>query len=154
MQAQTFSFDPRRAYVAAGSVVLAALCLGFSSSLAPGATADGAPRTVLRGAEASAPVTPIAVNVDLRSLPILEAGRLGDPVREVPKRQYPRQGPDASPWAAPWTAPAGDLDPLLERQAEAAPRRAPFGVPDLNIAGIAYTNAIPPDPGSRSSSIS
>ena len=130
---------------------IAAACFGLALSVgaiswsaeALSKTGDGQATAILRGAEQSAPVTPVVVDVDLRDLPLHKAWKPGDPVREVPRRQYPRARPDA----APWTVPPGTPDPLLERQAaaEGAATAKAFGTPGLNFEGISYTGVVPPD---------
>ncbi len=117
---------------------MAAACFGLALSVgaiswsaeALGKTGDGQATAILRGAEQSAPVTPVAIGVDLRDLPLYEAWKPGDPVREMPpRRQYPSTRPDA----APWTVPPGTPDPLLGLQeaAEGAPIAKAFGTPGL-----------------------
>lgn len=143
----------RRSHKSIGSLrrsTIAAACFGLAlsagatswSAEAVSQTGDGQATAILRGAEQSAPVTPVVVDVDLRDLPLYKAWKPGDPVGEIPRRQYPRARPDV----APWTVLPGTPDPLLERQAAAgAATTKAFGTPGLNFEGISDTGVVPPD---------
>jgi hypothetical protein len=89
----------------------------------------------------SAPVTPHVVNVDLRTLPSPAPWKPGDPVREVPRRTYPRPESQTPGPARPVR------DPLLALQESASQARAAraFATPILNFEGTPYTGVRPPD---------
>lgn len=130
----------------AGCVLgLSLAVVSASLSASERAEAQGA-----RGVQQGAPVTPAIADVDLRSLPTLEAGRAGDPVREVPRRDTSDPGrPDPGQGAGRGAEPSsGGFDPLLLRQNEVSSGivNRDFSIPDINIEGITYTNAVPPDP--------
>jgi len=123
--------------------VSAVVLIGALGALAPSprASEPSALPEVQQGAEVGPPVTPFSFDGDVRTLPPPPAWKAGDPVKFIPKRDYPV--PDAGV-AQP--QPFAE-DPLLEAQREAAPLRHPtgFATPILNIAGQGYTGAAPPD---------
>jgi len=106
-----------------------------------------------RLAEVSAPVTPFVWDGDVRTLPKPEEWKPGDPVREIPRRYYPKPGfVDFDP--------IGGRDPLFELQSafdssrgsaddndqdRAALGGDPFGTPSRNFPGFAATGAGVPD---------
>lgn len=90
------------------------------------------------------PVTPQVVDVDIRTLPIVEPWEPGDPVREFPKRVYPRPGQETE--AAQPVPPS--TDPLLSLQENTPQGPAAldgFSTPILNFGGFSFTGAFPPD---------
>lgn len=102
-------------------------------------------------AEVSAPVTPFVWDGDVRMLPKPVEWKPGDPVREIPRRFYPKAGfVDFDP--------VGGRDPLVDIQ-DAANRMAEesaetsraalgggtFGTPSRNFAGFAATGSGVPD---------
>ncbi|MDH3966960.1 MAG: VCBS repeat-containing protein [Rhodospirillales bacterium] len=98
---------------------------------------------VIRGAVASGPVTPDVFDGDLRDLPKAKAWKSGDPIREIPRRVYPRRRKDGK---GPQPS-SPRIDPLLELQ-ENAPQDSEsrdFSIPDLNIDGFTFTGVAPPD---------
>ncbi|MDH3404462.1 MAG: hypothetical protein OEP45_12645, partial [Acidobacteriota bacterium] len=121
------------------------LALAFSALLIPGpAGAQSEPRPpVRRGAETVEIVTPTVFTGDLRELPTARAWRPGDPIKEIPRRSYPR----AERVSGPPRNPTGiTRDPLLglQERAPQAPTRA-FGSPDVNVAGMGFSGVNPPD---------
>ncbi len=117
------------------------LCIGFAVPAA--AQGQGNP-PVVRGAEVVETVVPFRVDVDLRDLPRVPAWRPGDPIKEIPRRFYPR-GDEGGP-REPVNPTGTTRDPLLDRQAS-----APQGVdrvittPDLNMDGQGFSGVNPPD---------
>jgi hypothetical protein len=129
------------------ALALAAAVAAASIPVAPGPAAGGGP-PVLRGAEVGPPVIPGSFDGDLRLLPPAPARRPDEPIREVPKLQYPRAG------AAPAVSAVAEREgSVAEGAREAAPAAAPrepdaagrFAAPLLNIAGQGYTFVNPPD---------
>lgn len=107
-------------------LVLAAMCLAASA-------APAAEETRIEGPFVTPPVTPIAVDTDLRSLPKVERIVPPDVVHFVPRRR-----PDIEPPPAP---PADKVDPAVQRSF--GPGRAPALI--RNFDGIPSTGASPPD---------
>lgn len=87
------------------------------------------------------PVAPGVYEGDVRDLPPARRWKNGQPIREVPKRVYPRRPEPATP---PAPSPA---DPLLEPRSRTDARKTPRALtpPDLNVAGIGFTGVFPPD---------
>ncbi len=98
----------------------------------------------MKGAFQSEPITPGTYEGNLRGLPTARAWSPGEPTREVPRRTYPRQGRYDSQRIG---SDVGQRDPLLDLQASARTESADriFSSPVLNIAGINFTGALPPD---------
>jgi hypothetical protein len=86
------------------------------------------------------PVAPGIYEGDVRELSPAPRWKKGQPIREVPKRVYPRPEPVPPPQPSP-------ADPLWERQSRTDADKPPRAItpPDLNIAGIGFTGAFPPD---------
>jgi hypothetical protein len=86
------------------------------------------------------PVAPGVYEGDVRDLPPAPLWKKGQPIREVPRRVYPRPEPATPPEPSP-------ADPLLEPQSRTDAGKSPraFIPPDLNIAGIGFTGVFPPD---------
>jgi hypothetical protein len=99
-------------------------------------------RLVIKGAERSAPVTPLLFEGDLRDLPRPSKWKPGDPIKEIPKRFYPRPGTEEQYESYSESQP----DPLLGLQSGAteSTNRA-FTAPTRNFAGQDFTGANPPD---------
>jgi hypothetical protein len=101
---------------------------------------------MINGAESFGPFSPHVFEGDLRNLPRAQEWHPGDPVKEVPKRTYPRGTDDAEKRRLN-EAPLPGPDPLLNLQ-EKAPAAAlirAFGSPDLNFAGQGFSGVVPPD---------
>ncbi len=98
---------------------------------------------VKRGAELVEVVVPFVFEGNLKSLPLAPEWRPGDPIKEIPRRHFPRPG--TVPLKG---APAGgsQVDPLLELQAAATgiPNKA-FTTPDLSFDGQGFSGVNPPD---------
>ena len=112
--------------------------LGIALALAGGAASETPGRAEVRGATViGEEVTPVLGETSARDLPVVRAWKPGDPIKDIPRRRYPR------PEAFPPEDPEGS-DPLLEMQAES--REASASVdPGLNFAGQGYTGVNPPD---------
>jgi len=108
------------------------------------AQGPGSGDVVVLGPTISEPVVPHIIDVDLRTLPEVEPWRPGDPVREVPRRSYPRREAGSGLPSDPDT-PSGDaLLALQERvMQDTVDRSVP--APDLNFEGMPYTGVHPPD---------
>jgi hypothetical protein len=108
----------------------------------PPATAQSDP-PVRRGAETVDIVTPTVFEGDLRDLPLAPAWRPGDPIKEIPRRTYPRPGMVSGP---PVNPTGITRDPLLDQQERVmqAPTRA-FSSPDVDVAGMGFSGVNPPD---------
>ena len=71
-------------------LALAALLTSVSPATAEETTdLQQTPPTIV---ERGAPVTPYVVNVDVRDLPAPPQWQPGDPIREIPRRFYPKPG--------------------------------------------------------------
>ncbi len=94
---------------------------------------------VIRGAEFSESVVPYEIDMDLRDLPRPPVWKLGDAIKEVPRRR-------TSP-ATPVAPPKPRVDPLLAIQQEAAPktRSRSFSTTLINMDGLGFNGANPPD---------
>ncbi|MCP4659810.1 MAG: hypothetical protein GY856_30780, partial [bacterium] len=96
---------------------------------------------VVRGAELIDRISPFVFDGDLRSLPQADDWRVGDPIKEIPRRHYG----DVS--ELPPAAPKHDPDPLLELQEKApAARAGKFAEPGRRFPGQGYSGVQPPDP--------
>ena len=106
-------------------------------------TGDELDRIVIRDPEVGAPVSPTVYDGDLRDLPAAPQWRPGDPIREIPMRRY------LPPGAPPPPEPTSGVDPLLQRQLEAAADATrgsfQFTSPTRNFAGMGYSGVNPPD---------
>lgn len=90
--------------------------------------------------ELGSPVTPSIFDGDVRDLPRPREWRPGDPIKEIPRRVYPKPGTEM-----PQGYPTGP-DPLLQAQREAAGEAlAVITVPSRNFPGQGYTGVSPPD---------
>jgi hypothetical protein len=115
---------------------VALVLIGAAGSLA------GAERQELKGAVASARVTPQVIGVDLRDLPTAREWEPGDPIKEIPRRSTRPPAQRLAP-AAEWPE-----DPLLRLQEQGeglAEADLAFPVPILNFAGQGFTGVTPPD---------
>ncbi len=90
----------------------------------------------------SAPVTPHRFDGNVRDLPAPRRWRPGDPVREIPRRAYPR--PSQSKYDD--NASHGP-DPLLglQRTVHVSESARAFDVPDRNFNGQGFSGVNPPD---------
>ena len=91
-----------------GLLGIGALVCASMLTLAPQSLAQ----MVIKGAEHVETVTPYVTERALRDLPKAKAWQPGVPIREIPKRVYPRRQKDAVP--PPPAAP--QRDPMLDRQ--------------------------------------
>jgi len=122
------------------AALLGALCLLAGAPSAGAAEPDRLPQ-VLQGVEVGPPVTPFSFDGDVRNLPAPPAWKAGDPVKIVPKREYPTHEP------APVEPQPNAEDPLLALQRDAQPLREPSGftTPIVNVEGEGNSGASPPD---------
>lgn len=97
------------------------------------------PRTI-KGAEATEPVQATVLRKSLRELPKPKAWEEGDPIRELPRRDYGRQ-PNVP-------KPEPRVDSLLgfQKRLSAVPQMAPVPAPILNVEGQGFSGVNPPDP--------
>jgi hypothetical protein len=106
------------------------------------AASDPTGRPIVRGAEVSAPVTPFVFEGDLRLLAPAPRWQPGDPIKEIPRRLYPKPGTEEQYRSR--SVPT--VDPLLEvQQAGGGMTSAAFGAPSRNFPGQGYTGVNPPD---------
>ena len=128
--------------LAAGSIMAALLTGSVAASEdAVGATDDGAGQPlVTRGAEEFGPFTPTLSRIALGDLPPAEGWRPGDPVIEIPRRNF--RG-EIDPPMEPANPTTWTVDRLLQPHegVRRDPKRA-LSVPDLNFVGQAYTSAM------------
>lgn len=103
--------------------------------------ADQPEPIVFQGAEVlGGPVTPTVLDVNLKDLPIAEAWRPGDPIKEIPRRFYPGE-------KNPLTPHPGLPDPLVDLQRSYTPvNNRGFTTTVANFGGQGYTGVEPPDP--------
>ena len=106
---------------------------------APIALADQAEKTPV--IQVGAPVTPFVFDGDVRDLPQAPAWKPGDPIKEIPRRYYPRPGSYVEPDYEP------GIDPLVGIQQSAPVYRGSgsFTTPTRNFAGQGFTGVSPPD---------
>jgi hypothetical protein len=139
-------FSQRRWIANALAIVLVLFAVFTASAFAQDELILSSKINVIKGAEVSEPSIPTVFNGDLRDLPKAPDWRPGDPVKEIPKRTYPRK-PAGAGERTPITVFSTEQDPLLDLQADVFAREEDrvFGTPDLNFAGQGYTNVTPPD---------
>ncbi len=131
----------RRVTAGIPGVLILLMLAGVASAQGP----DGAPlaqdgrKLLARGAESYGPVTPIET-VRLIDLAQAPAWQPGDPIKEVPRRAFP------APMDDKFDRPQfeGLPDPLLDRQLNRDPRRAPTITVGLNCDGQGFTGVSPP----------
>lgn len=122
------------------SLLAATGLLALPASAATTTNTEGT--VVVRGAEASEPVEPFKVDVDLRDLPLVDAWQPGDPIKEIPRRR--RDIGARALGVAP--EPEGG-DPLVDRQLDSLGVLDPtFGTLLLDQNGQGFTGVNPPDP--------
>ncbi|HXV78067.1 MAG TPA: choice-of-anchor J domain-containing protein [Candidatus Polarisedimenticolaceae bacterium] len=130
--------DRWRTHTTAASfcLLLVSTALGVSAQ-----TSSDARPLAIRGAERSAPVTPFVWNGDTRDLPAPPQWRPGDPVKEIPRRAYPRPGEQPIPYYQT------GLDPLVALQWDYLAGRSArqFDLPSRNFPGQGYSGVNPPD---------
>jgi hypothetical protein len=96
-------------------------------------------RRIPRRVEVGRPMRPVSLDVDLRDLPVVPAWQPGDPVKDIPRREYP---PETTP--PPLTRRIAD--PLLDRQpVPPAPNTRDFDQPIIHFDAQNYTGINPPD---------
>ena len=115
-----------------GTVASALLCTILGFGLAP---------SLAHGVEVGEPVVPTSFDGDLRDLPLARQWQPGDPIIEIPRRQYP---PPGGP-VAPHPRPPG-IDPVLDDSAGAHGASRTFTTPSRNFDGQGFTGVNPADP--------
>jgi hypothetical protein len=118
---------------------LVCLAVAAGAAAAQETTVDSEGRLVVRGAQLGARARARSVDVDLRDLPLVHDWQPGDPIKEIPRRAYPRPGQQAE--GRPLRTPLAD--PLPEVQAAAPPSELFQSV--LNMDGQAFSGVNPPD---------
>lgn len=100
---------------------------------------------VQRGAQLVEVSTPFVYKADLRRLPRAMEWRSGEPIREIPRRYYPRPG-DVLEKETP-RSPQQSADPLLRIQREGPVARniRTFSTPARNFDGHPFSGVNPPD---------
>lgn len=119
-----------------------ALALTLAMLATPSLVAQ--PQTI-RGAQTIETSTPDVFDADLRRMAREAVWIPGDPVREIPRRFYPRDGLPAET-ATPRSSAAPD--PLLDVQASAPVRESvvrAFSQPSRNFTGQGFSGVNPPD---------
>jgi subtilisin-like proprotein convertase family protein len=119
-------------------LVLILLAMGLWAAT-PAAADDGEATT--RSVEiVGSPIVPVKIDIDLRDLPRTRGWQPGDPVREIPRRFFPREKEPATPVP-------GLPDPLVDLQRSFSSRESRgFTTPFVNIEGQSYSGVSPPDP--------
>jgi len=122
-----------------GTIALAAIAMGPAQ--AESQTADVSTQ-IPNVIDESAPVTPRRVDIDVRSLSV-PAWKPGDPIREVPRRYYPKPG------SFPTHDPESS-DRLVQQQQQATQNQPEgtggFTTPSRTFSGIGFSGVNPPDP--------
>jgi hypothetical protein len=80
----------------------------------------------------------VSLDVDLRDLPVVPDWQPGDPIKDIPRRDFP---PEIVPPEITRRIP----DPLLARQMSPLPNTRDFDTPILNFDAQNYTGVNPPD---------
>ncbi len=133
----------RSRWEAAGWVALLVVLAGQPELvLAQSRTAEP---VVVRGARLVEISTPFAIKTDLRRMPRALEWRVGEPIREIPRRFYPRPG-DMLNRDTP-RSPGQGPDALLETQERAprAPNLRTFSAALRNFDGHGFSGVNPPD---------
>ena len=112
-----------------------------ASALAAEAPAQPLEPRENRDIERSAPVTPFVFDGDLRDLPPPRQWRPGDPIKEIPRRYYPKPGTEIERIPQPGTDPLVDL----QHQAQAVAGGTSFTTPTRSFPGQGFTGVNPPD---------
>jgi subtilisin-like proprotein convertase family protein len=126
-------------------ILVPALLLLLLSVSAEAQQSQPTPPRVVTGARVMPAVTPTVKEIDLRFAIRRSLWRRGDGVRYIPKRFHATPKLEASQRQARKKMPRKSVDPLATLQRSFPERRA-FSTPNLNVAGIAFTGAVPPDP--------
>lgn len=142
--------SPRKPLPASCLALTLLACWSMATTLAPRAMAQSgssssAPR-VHQGVEVGSPVRPYVFTGDLRQLPSVRAWQPGDPIKEIPRRSYPRGGGPRDGTVPTQRAP--QLDPLLGLQEDAfghLKSGTGFLTPIVNFAGQGFSGVNPPD---------
>lgn len=86
------------------------------------------------------PVTPYHYSGDLRNAPTVEGWKIGDPIKEVPRRHSTAKDPQSGDYQM-------TRDPLAELQKQSATRNhRAFGDQIVNMDGMGFSGVNPPDP--------
>ena len=128
------------------ALLLAVSALLTSLTLAEAKSPVSSKPMVVKGACQSGPIVPYIFKGDMRNLPKAPEWQSGDPIKEIPKRNYHQatnlkeEGPMISP-------PESSPDHLLEFQEYAYTERISreFSTPILNFDGQRFTGVYPPD---------
>lgn len=123
-----------------GAVALTLVTAGGTQSRADDVDVQ---QTVPTQVEQSAPVTPQRVDGDVRDLPKPPAWQPGDPVREIPRRYYPKPGMHAA------RDPEGSdrLVPMQQQEGQDQVQgTGTFSTPSRTFSGIGFSGVNPPDP--------
>jgi hypothetical protein len=116
------------------------LAVPLVGALAGAGAVRAAETKVIRGAQASGPMTPVIIGVDLRDLPLAKEWEPGDPIKEIPRRFYPEPNDPVRPVTREGTGPS----PLLALQEGAG--NTGFTPPAiLNFDAQNFTGVNPPD---------
>jgi Immune inhibitor A-like, MAM domain len=136
MATRSVRFSVSNTGVARMSIAAAVIIVVLGSALTAGAREP----LKLRGAQViGGPVTPTAMDIDIRDLPRSPAWQPGDPIKEIPRRFYPAGGEIMTPHES-------NPDPLADLQRATAMRTTDaFTTPILNQGGQGFTGATPPD---------
>ncbi len=102
-------------------VTLAVAAAWPTPAFAAGGPSPPSKPMVIKGATQSEPVTPHVFEGDVRDLPKAKRWEPGDPVREVPRRVYPRPQPEGIPPrpSGPWGEPRLELKEKVSKGEEA-----------------------------------
>ncbi len=124
---------PRRATAGILGILILLTITGIASAQ------DGR-KLLAKGAESFGPVTPIET-VALRDLAQAPAWQPGDPIKEVPRRFFPKPLEQRQPRESHQGLP----DPLPQRQLDREPGRAPTITVGVNFDGQGFSGVSPPD---------
>lgn len=128
--------EPKKGLWISGIIALLIIIMSTSPAIA----SDEGKAKKYEGVEIFGPFYPRDIKIDLRLIPSTEAWKLGDSIKEIPRRHYRLQDLNI-----PKTSPR--RDPLLDLQEKASPdtvNRA-FSLPGLNFDGQGFSGVNPPD---------